>query len=235
MDSTNILTWRFAYEFLQGPMVWITFAVFILGTLFQVIRIFSMMERQSVQTLKPGPGNILSQEPSGTLDGNWLLKIKLSIAGVNPFMTILSTVFHVLLVIMPFFVLGHNILWDNAFGISMPSLPEPTTDTLTFIVIICCLVFLYRRLFVDRVKIITTWQDYLFLGLAAAPFVTGYFAYHQIVLDYKIMVSLHMLSGELMLMAIPFTKFVHMIYFAIVRFTVTSEWGLGKAGGSRTW
>lgn len=193
------------------------------------------MEKKSIQTFKPGPGNVLAAQPSETLDGNWLLKLKLSVAGTNPFVTIVSTIFHVLLVIMPFFVLGHNILLDNTFGISLVSLPEPTSDFLTLVVIICCLIFLYRRLFLDRVKSITTWQDYLFLALAAAPFVTGYFAYHQIVADYKIMISLHMLFGELMLMAIPFTKFVHMIYFAIIRFAVISEWGLGKAKGSRTW
>jgi len=159
--------------------------------------------------------------------------LKLSIAGVNPFMTIVSTIFHVLLIVMPIFVLGHNILLDNSFGISFFSLSESVSDFLTIIVILCVGIFLYRRLFLDRVKAITTWSDYLFLFLAAAPFVTGFFAYHQVFENYRLIISLHILSGELMLMAVPFTKFVHMIYSVIIRLTVVSEYSLGR--GNRTW
>jgi nitrate reductase gamma subunit len=159
--------------------------------------------------------------------------LKLSIAGVNPFMTIVSTIFHVLLIGMPIFVLGHNILLDNAFGVSIISLSESVSDFLTIVVIVCAGIFLYRRLFLDRVKAITTWADYLFLFLAAAPFITGFFAYHQVFENYKLIISLHIISGELMLMAVPFTKFVHMIYLVIIRFTVKSEYSLGK--GNRTW
>lgn len=235
MDTSQILTWNFAYEFLQGPMVWIAFAVFIFGTIYQVIRFSCLMQKKPARQLKPGPGNIIAAKASDTETCDWMMSVKLSVMGVNPFVTIISTIFHVLLVIMPFFVLGHNILWDNAFGISMVSLPEPTTDFLTLIVILCSGVFLYRRLFLYRVKIITTAQDYLFLALAAVPFITGYLAYHQSMIDYKIMISLHMLFGEIMLMAIPFTKFVHMIYLVIVRFSVISEYGLGKGKGHKAW
>jgi nitrate reductase gamma subunit len=85
----------------------------------------------------------------------------------------------------------------------------------------------------DRVKAITTWSDYLFLSLAAAPFVTGFFAYHEVFENYRLIISLHILSGELMLMTVPFTKFVHMIYSVIIRLTVVSEYSLGR--GNRTW
>ncbi|MFH2093577.1 MAG: hypothetical protein ABIJ31_14560 [Pseudomonadota bacterium] len=233
MELTHIFSWTFAYDFIQGPMVWIAFIVFFLGTVFQVFRFFSLMKKKPIQTLKAGPGRFITRIPSGKEKTDWVMALKLSIVGVNPFMTILSTIFHVLLVILPLFVLGHNILLDNAFGISLVSLPESVSDSLTLVVVACALVFLYRRLFLYRVKIITTFGDFLFLILAAAPFVTGYLAYHQVGVDYKIMVSLHILFGELMLMAVPFTKFVHMIYLLIVRFTVVSEYGLGK--GNRTW
>ncbi len=233
MESSNILSWTFAYDFIRGPMVWVAFIVFILGTVFQIIKFLSLSRTSEKITFKAGPGNILKPLPKDAPKTDWLMWLKLSVAGTNPFLIIVTTIFHVLLVLMPIFVLGHNILWDNAFGISMFSLPEGVTDTMTLIVIICALIFLYRRVFLDRVKAITTWGDYLFLFLAAAPFITGYIAYNQTLLDYKLVITLHMLFGELMLMAIPFTKFVHMIYLVLVRFTVVSEWGLGK--GSRTW
>ncbi len=229
----NIFSWTFAYDFLRGPMTWIAAAVFVFGTVYQIYQIFSQLKKQDIIKFTPGPGNLIKPKTGPKEKTDWLLKLKLSIAGVNPFMTVLTIIFHFMLVIPPFFVLGHNILLDNAFGTSFISLPEALSDALAFIVIICAGVFLYRRLFLERVRIITTSGDYLFLFLAAAPFITGFLAYHQIFLSYKIMISLHILSGELMLMAVPFTKFAHMIYFVVIRFLAMSEYGLGK--GVRTW
>jgi len=233
MDSSNTLFWTLVYDFIRGPLVWVAFIVFFSGTIFQIFRFLSLTKEQPVSKLTPGPGRFIPKRADNEDKKDWGMWLKLSIAGVNPFMTIVSSIFHVLLIVMPIFVLGHNILFDNAFGFSLISLSESVSDFLTIIVILCAGIFLYRRLFVNRVKAITTWSDYLFLFLAAAPFVTGFLAYHQIIENYRLIISLHILSGELMLMAVPFTKFVHMIYLIVFRFTIVSEYSLGK--GNRTW
>jgi nitrate reductase gamma subunit len=229
-------------------MVWISFIIFFFGVVFQVLRFMSLLKAQPIETFEPGPGKIINRQTASHLamdrsrkgrfkkgpdKKDWIVWFKLSIAGVNPFMTFVTTVFHVLLIGVPVFVLGHNILLDNAFGISMVSLPENVSDVLTGIVILCILVFLFRRLFFERVRIITGYEDFLLLSLAAAPFVTGYLAYHQVFSNYKILISLHILSGELMLMAVPFTKLIHMIYMIIVRFNVAGEYSFGNA--RKTW
>jgi len=214
-------------------MVWMAFIIFILGTVYQVVHIFFLLKDHTLPQLTPGPGNIIPTRAGLQEKTDWLLWLKLSIAGVNPFMTLLTSVFHLILMGLPWFVLGHNILLDNAFGISLVSLPEGVSDILTLVVIVCAGLFFARRLFLQRVRIITTIGDHLFLLLVTAPFITGYLAYHQILGDYKVMLPLHILSGGLMLMAIPFTKSVHMIYFVIVRFYVSSEYALGK--GKKVW
>ena len=233
MDPSNTLSCTVFYDFIRGPMVWVAFIVFFAGTLFQIYKFLSLTRELSIPKFTPGPGRFIPKRADGEDKKDWVMWLKLSIAGVNPFMTIVSTLFHVILIVMPIFVLGHNILLDNAFGISFISLPEGTSDFLTIIVIVCAGIFLYRRMFLDRVKAITTWSDYFFLFLAAAPFITGFLAYHQVFENYRLIISLHILSGELMLMAVPFTKFVHMIYLVIFRFTIKSEYSLGQ--GNRTW
>jgi len=105
-------------------------------------------------------------------------------------------------------------------------------DMLTACVIICGIIFVLRRLLSDRVRSITTPYDYVILCLAMLPFVTGFLAYHQL-FNYQIMVIAHMISGELMLIAIPYTKLVHMIYFFLNRCFIGSEYSFGK--GSRYW
>ena len=83
-----------------------------------------------------------------------------------------------------------------------------------------------------RLRAITTFNDYLLLAITVAPFLTGYLAYHQC-LNYKMILTLHILAGEIMLMAVTFTKLGHMAFFFFVRFFIESENCLRR--GTRTW
>ena len=105
-------------------------------------------------------------------------------------------------------------------------------DAMTIVVLACALFFLFRRLAVPRVRAVSARSDYLVLLLAAAPFLTGFMAYRQW-FDYRTVIIIHMLAGELLLIAIPFTKLVHMIFFLFARLFMTGEFNVW--GGSRTW
>jgi nitrate reductase gamma subunit len=230
MEISTLLSGSNAYDFIRGPLVWVSFIVFFLGLIYQTFSFVSMTSEKDHTIYNPRPRKKIP--PFSWSE--FMVKVKLSVVGVNPVMLIVTTVFHVCLVIAPLFLLAHNILLGNAIGFSLFSFPEMFTDYLTIVLMACGLFFLYRRLFVARVRAITTVYDYIMLLLATAPFITGYLAYHQTFPDaYRVIISLHILSGELMLMAVPFTKFVHMVFFFVFRFTLESEYSLGK--GNRTW
>jgi nitrate reductase gamma subunit len=116
--------------------------------------------------------------------------------------------------------------------LSLFSLPESFSDVLTLVVLICGAYFLGRRLFLARVRAITAAYDYLILLIAIAPFLTGYFAYHQW-FDYDAVMTLHILAGEVMLITIPFTKLGHMLFFFLYRFFIGNEYSF--VPGSRIW
>jgi nitrate reductase gamma subunit len=223
------------YDFIRGPLVWVAFLVFIFGTIYQVYRFYRLSRPQEPFRLRipfgkpPKAPDETPAEPELT----WGQKVRLSVVGVNPVMTAVTTIFHLALVLTPFFVLGHNVLLDVAWHASLPSLPEAVGDGLSIVVIAGGLFFLLRRIFLDRVRAISTPYDYLVLLIATAPFVTGFLAYHHL-FDYDTVIVLHILAGEIMLMAVPFTKLVHMPYFFINRFVLVHENTLG-AGGSRIW
>jgi len=103
---------------------------------------------------------------------------------------------------------------------------------MTMIVLVCGLVFFMRRLLLRRVRIISTGYDFILLFVAIAPFLTGFLAYHH-VFNYNMMIILHILSGELILVMIPFSKFFHMVFFFISRFMIISEHSLGNP--KRSW
>jgi len=55
---------------------------------------------------------------------------------------------------------------------------------------------------------ISGFEDYLVWALTLAPILTGYLAYHRLLLPYDAMLGVHILSVELLLVVFPFTKLI---------------------------
>lgn len=220
------------YEFVQGPLALISFIIFFLGIIYQIIRFFQLT--QKVESLYKGPSirDFLSKEQNIPTEIQRKARYQGTILGMNPSMAIITSVFHVFLVVTPVFLLAHNILIEQSWGISLPSLPESYTDVLTIIILVFGGYFLFRRICLSRVRAVTSLSDYLIFLIVFVPFLTGFIAYHQF-FAYKTIVILHVLTSELMLICIPFTKLVHMVYFFLNRFFLKSEYSFVR--GSRVW
>ena len=230
------------YEIVSGPMVWAAFGLFFLGLIVQGYRFFTGTHKKAQKYLPPGPPKEkkkkLKPKKKITINGTiaWASSLWLrswgafrgSIAGTHPLMTFVTVVFHVLLFVTPIFVLAHNTM----IGWELPSFPEAFADFLTVIVLICVSIFLFRRIFFRRVRAISTWYDYAVLLITAAPFITGFLAYHQVG-DYRTMIIIHMIAGEAMLVLIPFTRLGHALFFFLYRFTIGGEYSFGQ--GKRAW
>ena len=215
------------YNFVSGPLVWLAFIIFIGGSIYRIWSLISLVNKKekyiyTFMSLKYSLRSIMHWiTPFATV--NWRKR---------PVMTIITFVFHAGLVIMPFFVSAHVIMFHNAWGFSWGSLPESFTDAVTLLVIIACVIFLLRRLVLREVKFLTDASDYGILLMAAAPFITGFMAYHNIG-NYHFWIILHMLSGQIMLVAIPFTRLSHMLYAVFTRSYIGSEFG--KVRHARDW
>jgi len=207
------------YQFLTGPMVWIAFSIFIGGSLYRLIRMFYLVYKKesfifSFMSLKYSVRSIL----------HWFVPFGATNMKKNPIFTIVTFLFHICLLVSPIFLSSHIILLDEAWNISWPALPAGTADIMTMIVISACIFFLIRRLRIRVVKFVTSPSDYLLLAIVAAPFITGFWAYHQLPC-YSVGMILHILSGEIMLIAIPFTRLSHMFFFLFSRAYTGSEFG----------
>lgn len=216
---SNPDTFNAIYNFASGPMVWVTFIVFVAGSAYRLWKMFSLINKKeryiySYMSLSHSLRSILHWIiPFGTT--NWRL---------HPLTTIATFAFHICLVIAPIFLTAHVVMVAFSWGLSWPTLSAGVTDIMTVIVIACCLFFLGRRIILKEVKYLTTLSDYILLLITAAPFITGFLAYHQ-VSDYQVWVLLHILSGEIMLMAIPFTRLSHMLFAVFTRAYMGSEFG----------
>lgn len=214
------------YNLVRGPMVWIAFFVFIGGSIFRIRELILMAKKDKVVF----PFISLKHTLKSLL--HWVIPF----ASVNWrkrwVITTVTFLFHIGLVILPLFLLAHNVLIYESWGISWWTVSEGLADLVTIGVMGCCLFFFLRRTFAPEVKFVATGDDFLFLVIAFLPFLTGFLAYHQWLLPHKTMLILHMLFGELMLIAIPFTRLGHMFYFFMTRSWMGSQFGLW---GTRDW
>ncbi len=227
---------------IRGPMVWVAFLVFAGGLVWQGLLFFrSSRERPAPEPppLPPEPKPAAKSKGlqgmvdrfSAWFDRHWA-RMRRTVLFTHPLMTTITIVFHTFLFAAPLFAEAHNELWRRAWGIGLPSLPFAAVDMMTLVVVLCGAVFLYRRFFVRRVRAITTPWDIVILAITVAPFLTGFLAAHHVG-DYGTVVLVHIACGELMLMAIPFTKLGHMLFFFLYRLLLPSEYSFGR--GSRAW
>ena len=207
------------YRFATGPLAWTAFIIFIGGSLFRLVRLLRMVHRKekfiySYMSWKFSLRSILHWlTPFGTV--NWRS---------HPWLTIVTFAFHICLLMTPIFLLAHIVLWDEAWNFSWWTLPDWLAIVMTLIVIAGCVFFFIRRQVTPEVTYVTSASDYIILAIVAAPFVTGLVAYFQW-LDVRLFTVLHVLSGEIMLGAIPFTRLSHMLFAPLTRAYMGSEFG----------
>lgn len=214
------------YNFVRGPLVWISILTFIGGSIYRIRDIVLLAKKEKsvipYMTLKASLRSIL----------HWVIPY----ASVNMrkrwIITAITFLFHFGIVFLPFFLLAHNVLFYESWGISLPTFPEKFTFVMTLAVMGCCVFFFLRRIIAPEVRFVTFADDYLILLIVFLPFLTGFLAYQQAVLPHNTMVTLHMLAGEIMLIAIPFTRLIHMSYFFLSRSWMGSQFALWN---SRDW
>ncbi|MEJ2040614.1 MAG: hypothetical protein P8X55_17045, partial [Desulfosarcinaceae bacterium] len=100
---------------------------------------------------------------------------------------------------------------------------------MTVAMLIAALFILLRRIALPEVRILTRAYDLLLLAIAVAPFLTGFIAYHQAG-DYNNWLIVHMLCGEIMLVAIPLTKLSHFLMFFLSRAQIGMDFGIKRGG-----
>ena len=74
-------------------------------------------------------------------------------------------------------------------------------------------------------------KDWGILLITMAPFITGLLARYQVG-DYSFWITAHVLTGEIVLLAIPFTKLSHVFLFFASRAQLGMDFGI-KRGGLR--
>ncbi len=209
------------YEFVSGPLVWIAFIIFFAGMIYQLATMLSMAKKDKVYSYMSAKYSLRSLAHWTTPFGARNMRKRYET-------TIVTFAFHICLILTPIFLAAHVLMFSFSWGPKWLAFSAAGANWLTVIVILASLFFLVRRWMLPEVRFVTDPSDYLLLLVAAAPFITGFMATRQW-FDYETMVILHMISGSVMLMVIPFTRLSHMLFFPFTRAYMGSEFGAVRA------
>jgi nitrate reductase gamma subunit len=207
------------YALVSGPLVWLAVVLFIGGSLYRLISMAWLARSRD-------PLVYAYFRPWYALRSilHWLVPFGATNWRRHPVMTLVTFAFHISLFAAPLFLFAHMALVRESWGVSWWYLPDGLADGLTLVVLGACVFFAWRRLTQPHVRYLTSPSDWGLLLLVAAPFATGFWAYHGLP-GAATAGILHMFSGELMLAAIPFTRLSHMLFFPFTRGYMGSEFG----------
>lgn len=207
------------YKIVSGPMMWATFLVFIGGIVYQLLRLLRLLLQKEKSLL-----SYMSLRFSLRSIVHWIIPFGTVNMRRNPVITLVSFAFHICLLLVPVFLMAHVVLWEEAWNVSWWSLPAPVADVMTLIVPAACIFFAGRRLWRPEVRFVSEPADFFFLLLVALPFLSGFYCGRQWP-GYEWMVIVHLVSGQALLVSLPFTRLAHMILVWFTRSYMGSEFG----------
>jgi nitrate reductase gamma subunit len=215
MDQLLLLTWA------RGTGLNLALTIFVLGVIWRLIEIYSLGRKQDLSAPRDVPG------ASGW---NTIFRRSVPPPGMiktSPVSYIGGYVFHVGLAVVVFLFAPHIELIKNLLGISWPGLPSQMVDFITVVTMAAMIVVLIDRITKPVKRFLSTFGDWFTWTLTFLPLLTGWLAVHHLLLPYTLMLALHILSVELLLIFLPFTKLFH-------AFTVFgSRWYNGAVNGHK--
>ncbi len=216
------------YQFLTGPMLWLSFAVFFIGLAVRVVRYIKGLNWQ-MDRVPYGYYTELGVKGALKSIVYWVLPYGSRSWREKPIFATLFFLFHIGLVILPVFLFAHVMIFNERFGISWPTFSAPVADTLTILAIAAALGILIRRMALPEVRIITTPQDILVLTISVLPLITGFIAAHSGP-DGEFWTLAHIVTGEVWLIAVPLTKLAHVALFFCSRAQLGMDYGIKRGG-----
>lgn len=204
----------------QGPLFRISLLVCVLGLAYRM----GVATYQAARAwLRAGdrtlPGGAIRR---ATL--NWILPARLVRA--RPLFSVASVLFHVGILLVPLFSLGHVSLWRETFAVPWPILTPAASDALSIVAVVMLAALLLSRVTVRMARNLSTPQDVLVLLALLALTVSGILASHPAYspVGSRTMLLAHILLGDLALVLTPTTKIAHCILFPFAQLTFEIGW-----------
>jgi nitrate reductase gamma subunit len=208
-------------DFARGPLFRLSFAIMALGLLrILILDIWGIVEALHKTDDKKIPWKLVSMR---TLE--WFIPVRRVFTN-RPIYSLLSILFHVGLLLAPIFLFAHIQLWRSVLGFGWPALPKMWADILTVLTIVTALSLFIGRVASRTSSHISRKQDYLWPLILMVPFLTGFLCANIGLVPgvYRLSLLIHILTGELIFVLIPFTKIAHCVIMPFSQLVATVAW-----------
>jgi nitrate reductase gamma subunit len=208
-------------EFVRGPLFRLCFTIMVLG----LCRIFFLDIWSVYKAYKKACDKKMPWKLIIGRSWEWIFPIK-RISNNFQVYSVLSILFHIGLILVPIFLFAHIQLWKGSVGISWPALPYNWSLWLTISTIVFAISLFAGRLIIKQARTLSRKQDYLWLILLMVPFLSGFICANLNIdpQSYQFFMLLHILSGELIFILIPFSKIAHCVLAPLSQIISTIAW-----------
>jgi nitrate reductase gamma subunit len=204
-DPMQFLLWT------KGPMFDWAIAIFALGLLARILEIMVLGRKPNYAEARGsewGPGFKTIWTRSFADPGTFKR------AGFD---VLVGWIWHIGFIVVLFLFIPHIELIESVLGLSWPGLPNPIVDAVSAVTIVGMVAALIHRMRDPVKRHISMKEDYLVWAVTFLPVLTGYIAYHRLIDPYPLALGLHILSVEIFLIVLPFTKLTHIFTAFIAR------------------
>lgn len=207
MDTMELLAWA------KGPGLSISLTILLLGIMVRILEMLLLGRKKDLSEAR--------------VEGSWRFGLRTIVMRTFPTLESFKAetipimagyAFHIGLFLIVFLYMPHILVFKGLFGISWNGLPLWLIDGVTLITMVSMLAVLWFRLTNPVRRYLSTVGDYYAWFVTFLPVLTGYLAYHRLMLPYNDMLVVHILSVELLFISLPFTKLIHTVSLFFSRY-----------------
>ncbi len=207
------MNWKETLEFARGPFFQVALIVFVGGMSYRLMRVLLLgWSRDRVPSKGSKLKGVLISYLKGILVWPFIPWVKNTFSK-KPMMYLAGGLFHLGLFVIIFFGTPHMLVWKSLVGFGWSTVPLQIVDWLAAVTIVAMAVLFINRLVDPVLKLITGPAEWLNWWVVFLPMITGYIMAHHLLRNYEMLFSLHMLSINVMLIWIPFSRISHFMFY----------------------
>jgi nitrate reductase gamma subunit len=219
------MNWNDILTFARGPLFYAALVVFVAGMIYRLIRMLMLgWSKDRIPSKGSKLGGVAKTYLKGILIWPFIPWVRRTFSR-NPVIYLAGGLFHLALFTVLILGTAHMLVWKSLLGFGWPTLPLPIVDWLAAVGIVAMLILLIHRIVNPVMKLITGPAEWTNWSLVFLPMVTGYIMTHHLFFRYEVLFSLHMLTVDLLLIWLPFSRIAHFIFYFFSRTIHGVEFG----------
>jgi hypothetical protein len=207
-------------DFARGPLLRVSFGILVLGLIYR----FAVAVVQVVTAWRRAGDRQLPTAAIASATLGWLFPKRLLRA--RPLYSFASFSFHVGIILVPLFLVGHVVLLEGYLPRAWPRLDPLLADVLALVSIVALGAVMLGRTISNTALALNKTQDLAVLVVLFLLVLSGFLASHPMLspLGARTMLLAHMLFGNLALILTPTTKIVHCVLYPLTQLVFELGW-----------